>query len=520
MRTRTIWIGVTALAAVGIAAALVGGGGGSGTSGEGAGTGDGRSTNGGVVTPTRRRPQIELAGEVLDEDGLPVMGATVYVLDKKKPGADRDKVDHEVTGPAGRWRLQTRKTVGTWIGVVAPGYRTALLDGDGVDPTKKIIHVITRSPALTVRVVDAEGKPVPSVGVQLEPWPPGGTYFCPGPLCRQGDQWAQTDGAGRCVLRQDVAAPVLVTPFIEGYHGRPASVWLPDAAGETTLVLHRNASLELALTAEGAPFVTDELVTLELLDGDTGAVVNAFTQPLDGPGRLRLANVLVPGTYHVKVAVPGRRPFLLRDVVVPEAEAGPGRVAGAVPPAAAADPGRLIVRLEGNTAARAPRGRRRAPLSFVQRLDGPWKGLGWQAGAPERFDRARQRLEFELQPGTYRLLVADVLTGRAAQEREVVVQAGEAAEVVLSMQLGQFGRLPAMQDGSVYVRALTTRELSGAALPVYGSSRDGRQRFSRGVDLIARKVRGEDVVVGPYPLDEFELVMRRSDGSTKTALYR
>ena len=518
MRTRTIWIGVTALAAAGIVWVLAT----HEPSRPGAGAGDPPGGRKGAVTvPVRpRAPEVRIAGEVLDEAGLPIKGATVYVLDKKRPGADRDKVDHEVTDASGRWRLQTRTTVDTWIGAVAPGYRTGLIDGDGVDASKQIVHVLVRSPALTVTVVDRAGEPLAQAGVQLAPWPPGGTYFCPGPLCRQGEQWAVTDAQGRCTFRQDVAAPVLVSAFLDGYHAHPGSAWLPDAVGETRLAMHPNASFHLALTSGGAPLETADLVTVSFFDATNGNGAAAFTEAVRAGGLVRLERSLVPGTYHVTVDVPGHPGALARDVLVAEGSAAPSRATIDVPPAAGSGRGRLDVRLEGNTTDRRLKGRRRAPLSFLQRTDGAWKTLGWRAGAPERFDASRQRLAYELKPGTYRLLVADVLTGRAAQEREIVVQADATAEVTLKMALGQYGALPAAQADGTYVRSLDAREAGGGRLPVFGSSRDGRQRFSRGIDLIARKVRGEDVVIGPYPLDEFELVLHRSDGTTQTASYR
>lgn len=519
MQTRTIWIGVSLLATAGIAWALLGRD--ATAPGRGPATGANAPEDGTGTTPLpRRRPKIRIAGEVVDEAGVPVKGATVYVLDKKRPGADRDKIDHEVSDASGRWQLRTRTTVGMWIGAVARGYRTALLDGDGVDASKKIVHVLERSPALTVTVVDGAGEPVGQAGVQLSPWPPGGTYFCPGPLCRQGEQWAVTDVQGRCTFRQDVAAPVLVRAVLDGFHAEPGAAWMPDCTGETRITVRPNASFHLTLATQGKPPApAGRLVTLEFLDPETGDLRAAFTETLRDDGSVRLERALMPGTYHVAVAVPGSPAVLVHGVVVGAAGDGPTRAQAEVPPPAGAALGRLVVRLEGNTATRRIKGRRRAPLSFLLRTDGPWRTIGWQPGAPERFDASRQRLEFELRPGTYRLLVADVLTGRAAQEGAVVVKGGEDAELTLTMALGQYGALPAAETDGVYVRRLEARDSDGA-LPLFGSSRDGRQRFSRGIDLIARKVRGEDVVIGPYPLDEFELVLHHSDGSKKTATYR
>jgi hypothetical protein len=477
-------------------------------------------------TPTRRtptrRPLIRIAGEVLDEGGLPVKGATVYVLSKKRAGANRDKIRHEVSDARGQWDLRVRKTVDCWIGVVAPGYRTTWLDGDGVDIGVKIIHVVKRSPALAVTIVDEAGKPLAKQGVQLAPWPPGGNWFCPGPKCRQGEQWGVTNEAGKATFRQDVAAPVLVTPFIEGYHGHPAPAWLPEATGDLKLVVHPNASLEVKVTSATPLTAEDNLITLEFFERARGRGVFAFTETLPLSGVLTLEQVLRPGTWHLRVSVPGRPAVLLEDIEIPESRGLDFVPAVKVALAARREQttAQLTLRVTGNVGTRQPRGDRRAPLVYFMRTDGRWSSLGWQVGGPESFDSARGYLRFALAPGRYRVLVADVLTGRAALDRDVVVAPAASTETSMPMKLGQFGALPAVRDGAVYVRSLEAKAGDGMPLPLFGSSRDGTQRFSRAIDLIARKLMGEDVVMGPYPSDEFSVLMIRSDDTHKRAAYR
>jgi len=118
------------------------------------------------------------------------------------------------------------------------------------------------------------------------------------------------------------------------------------------------------------------------------------------------------------------------------------------------------------------------------------------------------------------VLVADVLTGRAALDSNVTVAADTDAKITLAMKPGQIGALPAVRSGEVYVRTLEAAADDEVPLPIFGSSRDGRQRFSRDVDLIARTLLGEEAMLGPYPLDEFTLTLIRSDGTRTRTSYR
>ncbi|MDA1194555.1 MAG: carboxypeptidase-like regulatory domain-containing protein [Planctomycetota bacterium] len=469
--------------------------------------------------PPPGRTLIRIAGEVLDSDGAPIGGATVYLLPKASPGADRDKVDHEVSDAEGQWELRVPKTIGRWIGAVARGYRTAWIDGNGVDVGHKIIHVLERSPALDVTIVDADGQPMADAGVLFSPWPPAATWFCPGPDCRQGEQWGVTDAEGRASFRQDLAAPLVVTPFIDGYHGHPGAAWLPDAGGTLRIVVHRNASIDVALETEVPLAATDGPITTEWFEPDSGERAFAFTLGVDPDGHARIERGVRPGTWHVAVSAPGRPPVLIERVVVPEDDGTPVVVRARLEARAEEAHGRLVVKLQGNVAPQTPQGRLRPPLVFLRRIDGPWTALAWQPGAPESFDRARQRLEFHLPPGTHEVLLADVLTGRAAYETGITVERGEVREVTLAMRPGQFGAVPELRSGDVYVRDIAVRDAAGRALPTVGCTRDGRQRFHRTSDLIGGRLRDAGVVLGPYPSDEFNATFVRSDGSTIERTY-
>ena len=468
-------------------------------------------------TPGPKRTLVLIEGVVRETDGLPLSGATVYVLPKKRPGGDRDDVPHEVTDARGAWDLHIRGLKETWVGVVAPGYRTIWLDGDGLDPGHPIEMALERAPALEVTVRRADGSPVAEKGVQLEAWPPGGTYWCPGPQCRRGEQWGVTDEQGTCTFRVAVPGPVTLTAYVENHESTPRKLWLPDATGRVEIVVRPNATLGLDFRPSAAFGDTDDLVTTEFFEAGTGRRAFAFTEAMQRPGTLDLERALRPGTYDLRVSMPGWADVLLPQVTVPIA-APAARLEIAM--AAAPEPARVALLLEGNQATR-PRGTRlRAPLVYVLREEEPWVRLGWQLAAPEAWEPARARIALQLAAGTWRVMVSDVLTGRAASTERLALTSGASQDVPLPMHPGQVADVPPVHQGSVYVVDLEARGPGGERLPIFGSNRDGSLRYREAVDLLAQKLVGADVVLGPYPMDEFTMRVIRSDQSIEDVAVR
>jgi hypothetical protein len=458
-----------------------------------------------------RVPLLEIHGRVRDTDGLPVRGATVYVLPKDRPGADRDTVDHEVSDAAGAWRILAPSLQGTWIGVVAPGYRSTWRDGDGVDPQQPVELVLTRAPVLEVTVHDEHGAPLADKGVQLEAWPRGATYFCPGPQCRRGDQWSVTDEDGHVSFRLAVGGPLTVTVELEGLHTEPPSLWLPDARGRVELVAHPNAPLTLHVTSPVPLETRADLLTVELLDVGTGRVRAAIAEPVPSSGLLHVRQGVRPGTYHVRASMPGLRTRVLASVRLPPAGKPGTPLEIALEPAR--EPARLELTLVGNTGERPGKGRIGAPLVWARQVEGEGAVLGWRRVIPRRWNAAAQRLSFALPPGRTRLLVADVLTARAAESRELRLASGARTDLSLPMRPGQQAELPAIRKGDVYVLDLGVRTKEGARLPLYGSSRDGTRRYQGVDDILGERLRGDDVLLGPYPQDEVTVDLQRSDGT-------
>jgi len=459
--------------------------------------------------PSQRRRGVRIAGHVQEPNGRPVKGATVFVLPKEKRGAERDDLRHEVTGADGRWALWARKTVGCWIGVVAPGYRNAYLDGDTVDAAVQMFLVVKRAPPLEIQLRDADGNPLPNQGVELDPWPPADFYFLPGPEARQGEQWAVTDERGVARFRLGTPGPVRITPQLEGLHTHPASTWLAGARGKVTIDVHESTTLEVALTeaqgdgdgaSAGAPIAG--VVTVDLFDTDSGQELASYTEMTDAPGVLRIERALAPGRYDVHISSPGYRTRILRDQEVPE-HPEQARLQATLLPAQEA--GLLRVRLEGLGRTESARGRRRAPLTYLLRDEDGWRRLGWQPGAPEEWNRGERMLTYALPPGTYHLLVADVLTGRAALVRGLEITAGGHTDRELKLLPGIQPTLPALGVDGRHARTLRVGTSAWPSLPVYGSTPTARARMGNFLDCISRQDCGESVRLGPYPAAEITL---------------
>jgi len=461
----------------------------------------------------KRPPKLRLAGHVLEADGKPVKGAMVYVLSKKKRGGERDELVHEVTDAEGRWAFETRTIVGRWIGVVAPGYRNATLDGDGVNPEFQITLVVKRAPPLQVKLSDEAGKPVAGQGIQLEPWPPGIFHFLPGPESRQGEQWAVTNAEGMATFRLGAPGPVSISPQIEGHHTAPASTWLADGRGRIELQVHPSTTLDLRLRSAADGAKIHGVVTVELYDPETGRSLTAYTDATDLPGALRIERVLSPGTYDAHVTCAGHATAIVQDFVVP---AHPEIATLAVRPVKLRPKGRLRVRLEGVGGTETSRGRRRAPISFLLRDEPGWRRLGWQAGAPEEWNRSERRLDFELPAGRYNLLIADVLTGRAAIVQGLVIESGGELDRKLRLSKGIRPTLPTLCAEGEHPRSLSIRSAEWPRLPVYGSTPNARARMGDVLAVISCQHGGESVRLGPYPVPEITLEVLDWSDAVKT----
>ncbi len=468
-----------------------------------------------TVQPKRK---LRIAGHVQTKDGTPVKGATVFVLPKQRRGMNRDEADHEVTGEDGRWSLYTKKTVGCWIGVVAPGYRNAWLDGDTVDPSVQMFLVVERAEAIRVTLTDEAGKPLRGQGVQVVPWPDSGAfYFLPGPKARQGEQWGVTDDAGRASFRRGDRGAISIRPHSVGRHAGGAGAWLPRPRGDVAFTMRPMATVELQLRGAASKAALAGLVTVEFFDPELGTPYTSFTETTTTPGVLRLERALPAGRYGVQVELEDHAPWILPSVEIPDAPE-PHRID--VPLAAAGAPATLALELSGNAAALPAGARRRAPLTFLWRTDGSWTARQWRPGAPDTWDAAQRGLTFALPAGTYDVLIADVLTGRSALERGVRLQPGKTLERTVAMQPGQRGRLPTLEVEGTVARELIVTDMAQRRLPVFGSTTGGRIRAANSLDAIARALDGKAIYLGPYPVDEFNLELVRPGGKSTRITFR
>ncbi|MDJ0520860.1 MAG: carboxypeptidase-like regulatory domain-containing protein [Planctomycetota bacterium] len=467
---------------------------------------------------TRRKPKIRIAGHVQTREGTPIRGATVFVLPKKRPGTDRDAADHEVTDADGRWSLRTRTVVDCWIGVVAAGHRTAWLDGDTVDPTVQMFLIVEPADTITVTLRDPEGAPLAGQGVMLDPWPNSGAfYFLPGPKARLKEQYRVTNARGEARFSRGDDGPVTVTPDAPGWYPESGPVWMPDTRGELSFTMRRKAGVALDLRDATGEQPLSGLVTVEFFDPQEGTTVASFTASTSEPGRLELGRCVPPGRYGILVQMEEHAPWLRPAETIPAGDDAHVLALRLRPELPA---GTLRMELEGNTA-RMPAGtRRRAPLVYLRRTDGLWSARGWRPGAPERASGAYRRLALKLAPGTYDVLIADVLSGRAALEQGVRVPSGSPHTLKVAMRPGQRGQLPALGEGRQVARRLLVADAEGRRLPVYGATPGAGVRARREIDVLGRALSGSTLFLGPYPLDEFTLTLRRGDGSETKQTFR
>jgi hypothetical protein len=381
----------------------------------------------------------------------------------------------------------------------------------------QVLLVVERAPALRVRLLDPEGRAIARKGVQLDPWPPQTCFFLPGPTCRQGEQWAVSDGRGELVFRVASDGPVVLTPHVEGYHASGQATWLARAEGEVTISLEANASLHLRLAdAAGAP--VRGLANVEFADPATGRLVLSSTESPDAEGLLRLERILPPGAYDVAIVVEGHARALLPALDLSDV-GRPALVSLSLDPAPAEATLHLRLPPQTETIATASGRRRlRAPLAFFRRCDPGVRVAPWTPGAPERWDAQHGDLVFALEPARYDVLVADVLTGLAARLDDVGLEPGATLEVEAALVPGlRFPVRDTVGDGST-TRGLEVRDAAGRPLPVYGLTGDGRRRLSRDVDVLGGLTEGGDVRLGPYPGEAVTLRSLAWDGATKESV--
>lgn len=461
----------------------------------------------------QRASKTRLSGIVRRADGAPIKGATVFVLPKNKRGGIRDRLPHEVTGASGRWTLRARRVEESWIGVVAAGYRHAWVDGAKQAAGRPIEHTLERAPALKVKLVDADGKPIARKGVQLEPWPRRTTYFLPGPNARQGEQWKVTDKNGVATFRVGDAGAVTLKPNVEGFHCASKATWLAKPEGQVTLRMVPSLSLRLHLEATESKRPLRTLVTVDLHEEGTGRLALSYTDTPNADGILEIRRAIRPGTYHVHVHGEGRSSSFVPDLEL-DASDEPHVVSAGL--ALAPEPASLRLELGAGPAA-GPGGRtRRAPLVYLFRPESMWRDHGWEPGAPESWDRTTGTLELELPAGRYHVLVADVLSRKAALVRDVGLAPGAEQAIEVAMRHGLRTSVNALIAAHGKTRRVEIAGVGIGDLPVYGITSDGRIRVSRSDDVLGRVDEGLGVYLGPYPVEAATVRVTGWDGGVVT----
>ena len=165
----------------------------------------------GVESPTKEPVRIELkaartvSGRVVNAEGEPVAGATVASVDRNDGlGALRSYQSLGVTDAEGRFRVGGLAPGTLNLEVSADGYQTQWLDGFHVPGDRDVDDVkvvLERGSWLDVRVLNAEGEPVPEASVFAVLQAPGQEETRSRTLRMRSFAQDRTDAQGRCRLK-------------------------------------------------------------------------------------------------------------------------------------------------------------------------------------------------------------------------------------------------------------------------------------------------------------------------------
>ena len=278
---------------------------------------------------SRPLPAEGLGGRVVDSQGTPVAGATVFLLPRSEPG--RDEVEVSVlTTPTGAFRLPPTDLRGQWIGARGPAHGLAYQPGEEAE--EGLVLVLPDGFPLTLDVGVLEPVEAPSVRLRVS----GEGWLFPGPGERVGvDREVVVPVPGSVTLHLPSAAGVQVHPLEPGVAWSPA----PLGAAElpATLRLEVSPSKRVAIVVEEGgtqePYLGPGVA--RLFDLESGEEIDR----IDGPaaaGRYVFLRGLRVRDHYVTFEAPdyrpwrsprlkvreGGRPMLLRAHIVREQDVG------------------------------------------------------------------------------------------------------------------------------------------------------------------------------------------------------
>ena len=439
-----------------------------------------------------------LSGVVVDETDTPIAGALVFLIPKGYTGTTRDRAPHVHSSAKGTWRFRPRRLDDMLVGFLRTGHVNTYLPASEITSDGSHRVTMPKCPALAVRLVDEQDRPIANCAVGVTPSPPLDLYDLPGPDGRRGERWLTTDERGNATCFVGSDGPITISPILERHVCAEPRYWLESPHREITLRTLPSCRVVVSV-----------------------ASTEGVSLPQEGALRWRLANqasawrmataIRTGNTFDFR-AIP-RRPidaeFLLsgaRPVTLPGLDLSDAQdareVAATVLPAVS--PGTVRLTTSGG------RGAMGFPRVYVRRVqsDAPWVFL---TGA--KHDEEEREITFSLPPGTYRALVVESAAkkdpARVGMSHDFEVQAGGESSTTVATAPGTIHTVDPSAFRPGHVKAVDVHIEGMGPVPLYGRYKEHRRRF--GEDLLAwiNSRHAGGVVLGPYPGGKARVRFRR-----------
>jgi protocatechuate 3,4-dioxygenase beta subunit len=277
----------------------------------------------GVAVQVKLERAGRIAGHVVDLQGRPVAGATVYVLPPDAPGmVSVEQVRATTSGTNGEF-LINRLRPGRWrVGALHEGARPGFTNVHDVAAGERVeVGVISLAPGRRISGVVTTEAGEPIAGARVFAWqdPEHKLLGLPGPDAPRDD--ATTDEEGRFVFDQLAAGAYTVQAEKQGHKAAAAARHgVPTGRDDLVLTLVRPARIRLVVvdSASGRP-VPEFTVSISPLVTNTHLHERA---DISSPAGTYDFGALPEERYHLEVVADGYDVFVIQ---VEPVEAGETR---------------------------------------------------------------------------------------------------------------------------------------------------------------------------------------------------